>query len=302
MDKVNPRTVNRLLLLATALLFSTGGAAIKATQLTSWQVASFRSAVAAVAVVVLMPESRRGWNLRVLLVACAYALTLLCFVLANKATTAANSIYLQSTAPLYVLALSPWLLRERIRRHDALFGAVVAAGLVLFFLANEAPVATAPDPLRGNILAAFSGITWALTITGMRWLGRQASSAATATVVLGNLIAAAVALPMALPVTRGGWNDAAVILYLGVFQIGLAYFLMTRAIRHVPAFETATLLMLEPAINPVWAWLVHGERPAALALAGGGLILGASFFHTWQQSRAERAVPATDQPAQARSH
>ncbi len=288
MGGMNPRTVNRLMLLVTALLFSTGGAAIKATQLTSWQVAGFRSAVAAVAVIVLVPEARRGWNARVLLVACAYAATLLCFVLANKATTSANSIYLQGTAPLYVLALSPWLLHERIRRHDAVFGAVVAAGLVLFFLANEAPVATAPHPLRGNILAAFSGITWALTLTGMRWLGRQGTSAATATVVAGNLIAAVAALPFALPVTHAGWNDVAVILYLGVFQIGLAYFLLTRAIRHVPAFETATLLMLEPAINPVWAWLVHGERPGALALGGGSLILGASFFHTWQQSRAER--------------
>jgi drug/metabolite transporter (DMT)-like permease len=301
MDEMDPRTLNRLLLLLTALLFSTGGAAIKATQLTNWQVASFRSAVAAVAVLVLMPDSRRGWNPRVLLVACAYALTLLCFVLANKATTSANSIYLQSTAPLYVLALSPWLLGERIRRHDALFGAVVALGLVLFFVANEAPVATAPNPLRGNLLAAFSGITWALTITGMRWLGRRGGSAPAAIVVAGNQIAAVAALPMALPVTRAGWNDVAVILYLGIFQIGLAYFFMTRAIRHVPAFETATLLMLEPAINPVWAWLVHGERPAALALAGGALILGASFFHTWQQSRAERALPGADRPVQARS-
>jgi DME family drug/metabolite transporter len=290
MGGMSPRTLNRLLLLLTALLFSTGGAAIKATQLTNWQVAGFRSAVAAVVVVVLMPEARRGWNARVLLVACAYAATLLCFVLANKATTAANAIYLQSTAPLYVLGLSPWLLRERIRRQDAVFGLVVAAGLVLFFVANEMPVATAPHPFRGNILAALSGITWALTITGMRWLGRQGSSAATATVVAGNLIAAVVALPMALPVAHGGWNDLGVIVYLGVFQIGLAYFFMTRAIRHVPAFETATLLMLEPAINPVWAWLVHGERPAALALAGGALILGASFVNTWRQSRAERAV------------
>ncbi len=290
MGKMSPRTVNRLLLLLTALLFSTGGAAIKATQLTSWQVAGFRSAIAAGAVVLLVPEARRGWNSRVLLVACAYASTLLCFVLANKATTAANAIYLQSAAPLYVLALSPWLLQERIRRHDALFGAVVAFGLVLFFVGHEPAVSTAPHPLRGNVLAALSGIGWALTITGLRWLGRHGSSAATATVVAGNLIAAVVALPMALPVARAGWNDVAVMLYLGIFQIGLAYFCLTRAIRHVPAFEAATLLMLEPALNPVWAWLVHGERPASLPLAGGALILGASFVNTWQQSRAGRAA------------
>ncbi|HOL70209.1 MAG TPA: DMT family transporter [Bryobacteraceae bacterium] len=298
MGGVSPRTVNRLLLLLTALLFSTGGAAIKATQLTSWQVASFRSAVAAAAVILLLPEARRGWDRRVPLVACAYAATLLCFVLANKATTAANAIYLQSAAPIYVLALSPWLLRERVHRRDALFGAVVACGLVLFFVGHEAPASTAPHPLRGNVLAVLSGIAWAFTITGLRWLGRESNFGATATVVAGNLIAAIVALPMALPVTRAGWNDVLVILYLGIFQIGLAYFCMTRALRHVPAFEAATLLMLEPALNPVWAWLVHNERPGLLALAGGALILSASLANTWVQSRRE---PVPGPRAMARS-
>jgi drug/metabolite transporter (DMT)-like permease len=243
-------------------------------------------------VALLLPEARRGWTRHVLLVGCSYAMTLVCFVMANKATTAANAIYLQSTAPLYVLVLSPWLLRERIRRHDVMLGAVVALGLALFFIGHQPAVSTAPHPLRGNVLAAFSGIGWAFTVTGLRWLGRRSDSAATATVVAGNLIAAMVTLPMALPVAHVRWSDAAVVVYLGVFQIGLAYYFLSRAIRHVPAFETATLLMLEPALNPVWAWLVHGERPGVLPLAGGALIVGASFVNTWQQSRAERTASA----------
>jgi drug/metabolite transporter, DME family len=57
----------------------------------------------------------------------------------------------------------------------------------------------------------------------------------------------------------------------------------------VPAFEASALLLLEPALNPVWAWMVHGERPGAWALAGGGLILAASLVNTWRQSRAQPA-------------
>lgn len=105
------------------------------------------------------------------------------------------------------------------------------------------------------------------------------------TVLMGNLLACAATLPMALPVAVWRWQDAAVILWLGVFQIALAYLCLTRGIRHVPAFEATTLLLLEPALNPVWTWLVHGERPAALALAGGGIILSSTLLNAWWQGR-----------------
>jgi hypothetical protein len=76
-----------------------------------------------------------------------------------------------------------------------------------------------------------------------------------------------------------------VLFYLGVFQIGLAYLFVTRAIRHVPAFEATTVLLLEPALNPVWVWLVQRERPAASSIAGGVLILSATLANAWWQNR-----------------
>jgi drug/metabolite transporter (DMT)-like permease len=289
---MNSRTGSRLGLLAAAVLFSTGGAAIKATALTSWQVASFRSAVAAAALLALLPEARRGWSLRVLPPAAAYGIMLVLFVLSNKLTAAANAVFLQSTAPLYLLLLSPWLLKEPIRRGDLLFASAVGAGLTLFFLGNEPALATAPDPFRGNILGALSGLAWAFTISGLRWMGRSHAGGAAATVAAGNVIACLAALPMALPVARAGWTDLAVIVFLGLFQIGLAYALVTRSIRHVPAFEAATLLLLEPVLNPIWAWLLHGERPTALALIGGVLILAATLAQTWKGGRTPIPAPA----------
>ena len=137
----------RLRLVLAAILFSTGGAAIKATTLTAWQVAGFRSGIAALALLLLLPESRRGWTWRTLLVGVAYAATLLLFVVANKLTTSANTIFLQSTSPLYILILGPLLLHERIRSRDVVFMAAVGLGLALFFIEREAPLATAPDPV-----------------------------------------------------------------------------------------------------------------------------------------------------------
>jgi drug/metabolite transporter, DME family len=289
-------TTYRLQLLAAAVLFSTGGAAIKATALGGWQIASFRSGIAALAIALLLPASRRGWNARVFLVGIAYAATLVLFVLANRMTTAANTIFLQATAPLYILLLAPWLLREPIRRRDVLYMGAVAVGLALFFVGTEPPVATAPDPLRGNVLAALSGVCWALTVVGLRWMGRQPEGGGSplATVVVGNLIAFAACLPMALPVPAVGAVDWLVVGYLGVFQIGLAYAFMSAAIRHVPALEAATLLLVEPALNPIWAWLAHGERPSAWAIAGGMLILGATITKTWWDGRAVPPVRSVE--------
>src|SRR5512134_191229 len=98
---MSSRLSSRLAALAAAVLFSTGGAAIKATHLASWQVASFRSGIATLALLSLVGEARRGWSWRVLPSAAAYAATLITFVLATKLTTSANAVFLQSTAPLY---------------------------------------------------------------------------------------------------------------------------------------------------------------------------------------------------------
>ena len=261
------------------MLFSTGGAAIKACALGAWQVASFRSLLAAAVLWLVIDDRRAVLRPRYLAVGAAYAVTMLCYVGANKTTTAANAIFLQSTAPMYLLALGPLVLRESIRRVDWIVTAAIAAGLALFFVGVEAPQATAPDPALGNTLGAIAGASWALTLLGLRWLGRGdgGGSSAAASVVAGNLIAGLVALPFALPVVSASATDWAVIAYLGVVQIGLAYVWLTRGVRYVPALQVSLLLLLEPVANGVWAWLIHGERPGGFALAGGGLILAATL-------------------------
>jgi drug/metabolite transporter, DME family len=283
----------RLRIALAALLFSTGGAAIKAADFNAWQIASFRCGVAAVTLLLLVPASRRGIGWKPALVGLAYAATLVLFVLANRLTTSANTIYLQSTAPLYVLLLAPFLLKEPIRRRDVPVIAVVLGGLAFVLLAGSHPSATAPNPARGNLFAAMSGLSYALLLCGLRWLGRdpgQGDRGVTA-VLLGNVIGCLAALPMALPLGVHPPVAYAVILYLGIFQIAGAYMLVTSALRHVPAIEASLMLLVETAFNPVWAWLFLGEVPAALALVGGGLIVGGTAL---QALRAPSPVPIPD--------
>lgn len=283
-------TSARLRILLTALLFSTGGAGVKACAMTSWQVASLRSGIAAVAVLLMMPQARRGWNPRSFLVATVYAATMILFVTANKLTTAASTIFLQATAPLYILLLGPLFLKEPLRRTDIGFLAALAAGLVMLLLGVDAPAATAPHPFAGNVCAAASGLCWALTVTGLRWMGKggagdEPGGSAAPAIAIGNIIAFAACLPWALPLRGSSTTDWAIVLYLGVFQIGLAYALLTSGIRHVPALETSLLLYLEPVLNPVWAWVFQGESPGRWSVIGGALIITATALKTWRDYR-----------------
>jgi len=285
---VKTPTQSRLLLVAAALLFSTGGVAIKSCGLTNWQVAGLRSGIAALSLLVLLPQARRMPTRGTLGVGLTYAGTLIAFVLANKLTTAANTIYLQSTAPLYILFLGPWLLQERIRGRDLVFAVALAAGLALFFVGTEPPRSTAPDPARGNILAILSGVFWALTLVGLRGLGRRRGTDANdslGAVVAGNVIAFLLCLPWALPFGPTRPMDWVLITYLGVFQIGLAYVSLTAAIGQIPAFEASLLLLVEPVFNPLWAWLIQGERPGVWALLGGATILGSTLLKSWLDYR-----------------
>ncbi len=267
------RAKSRIALVIAALLFSTGGAAIKATTLTGWQVASFRSSVAALALLLFLPAARRGWTWRPWTVASAYAGTLILFVLANKLTSSANAIFLQSAAPLYLAILGPWLLHEKTRRDELWLMGAIGLGLIICFQSEGTLAATAPNPGRGNLLAVLSGIFYAFMVIGLRWIGTHEGEKGIAAVALGNVLGFLIALPMAWPVASWTARDIAVLIYLGVFQIGLAYVFVSYALRYVPALEASLILLVEPVLNPVWAWMVHDEKPGSTSLLGGAIIL-----------------------------
>ncbi len=271
----------RLLVLAAAVLFSTGGAAIKATTLTAWEVASFRSGIAAIAILLMLPGSRRRPDAATLGVGLVYAATMVLFVTANKLTTAANAIYLQSTAPLYILLAAPVLLRERVQKADLVFMGALAVGLATFFVGQEAPRDTASNPPLGNLAALGSGLTWAGTVMGLRWLGSRSPNpqATQPALVTGNLLACLLVLPFAVPTTISA-PDLAIVVGLGVVQIGLAYVCLSAGLSGVPALEASLLLLLEPVLNPAWAWVFHGEQPGPWALAGAAVILTATIART----------------------
>jgi drug/metabolite transporter (DMT)-like permease len=282
----------RLRVVAAAVLFSTGGAAIKLCGFGVWQLAAGRALVAACAMLVLIPEARRGWSWRSPIVGVAYAGAGLFFVLANRLTTAASAIFIQATHPLFILALAPVLLHEHVTRRDLEYMALLVVGMALLLSAPGRQFATAPNPVLGNMFAALCAVCWALTVMGYRWVARRPGTRGSdavgdhgpvaAAAVTGNVMILLIALPFAVPLTPGTPRDWVVVVYLGVFQLALAYVFLSRAVAAVRALEVALVGLVEPVLSPVWAWLIHGETPGPRVYAGGAMILAATAWHAWR--------------------
>jgi len=258
-------------------------------------VAGLRSAIAAVALLILLPQARRAPGLQVVPAALAYAATLILFVFATKLTTAAAAIFLQSTAPIWVLLLSGPVLGERISRRDLPLVGLATFGLVMVFLGSRDAAESAPQPVLGNGLALGAGFSCALMILAMRRLARDRGrpDGSLTAVVLGNALAFAVCLPFSLPLAGMTPGDGIAITYLGVVQIGLAYLLFTRGLRSLHSLEVSLLVLLEPVLNPLWTWLLLKERPSSLALIGGAVMIAALALRT-VFSPAPDVVPQTD--------
>lgn len=224
---------------------------------------------------------RFTWSPVQLAAAVAYAGCTITFVVANKLTTSANAILLQYTAPVYVALLSAWFLSEPTRRSDWIALAITFSGMVLFFA----------DGLElrhtlGNIIAIISGFFFAAMTLLLR---KQKDGSPTESIILGNLIAAAVGLPFIIrapSLPLDGWLALSV---LGVVQLGVSYLLYARAVKHVTALELVLIPVLEPILNPIWTWLAYGEKPGRWAFLGGAIVLGAVTWRaagTLQRARA----------------
>jgi drug/metabolite transporter (DMT)-like permease len=193
------------------------------------------------------------------------------FVAATKSTTAANAILLQYTAPVPTALLGYWILKEKVTRFDWVIITLVISGMFLFFIDHISPTG-----IYGNLLAIASGVTLSYFIICMRV---QKNSSSVETVILGNIITAVICIPFysqAEP-TVIEWI---ILLYMGIFQIGLSFFIFSSAIKHVAALESILIQTLDPLLNPIWVLLVIGETPGKWALIGGAVVIASITYRS----------------------
>ena len=273
-----------LFVLAAALLWSTGGLFIKWTSLNGLELSFCRSFFAAITVAIVTRHEGFGLNRVTAFASGLYAVLLILFVLATKETTAANAIFLQYTAPVYLLILEPLIYKEKFRHRDLTTVLICLAGMTLFFVGK-----LRPEDVSGNIFALASGVCFAIYFLMLRHSKARLVNRASS-VIYGNLLAVLITAPWGLAALSHLQRfDVLTVVYLGVFQLGLAYTLFTYAMAQgVRSLDAGIIGYIEPVLNPVWVFLVIGERPSQWALVGGAIIITAVVVHMLLDARQKR--------------
>jgi drug/metabolite transporter (DMT)-like permease len=274
----------RLLIVAAALLWSLSGAFAKVlTQETSLGlhspaldplgIAFYRVLFAGL---VLVPTLRpRDLTFRPMMLAMmgSFALMNALFVSAQVLGTAANAIFLQYTAPMWMYLASVWWLGEPAERRNSIALVIGLAGVAVIIVGGwqeaQLPVIA---------IALGSGLTYAGVILGLRVLRNESARWLT---VLNHLGGALVLLPWVKDLPWPTPGQFVVLFLFGAVQMALPYWLVARGLRAVSPQEAGTITLLEPILNPVWAYLVAGEVPSSFTFVGGAFILGALTWRYW---------------------
>lgn len=288
----------QVLVLIAVLMWSTGGVLIKLTLLDAYQLTFFRSLLAALTVLILTRKSGLRINAFGAITSVIYAVLLFLFVWATKHTTAANAIFLQYTAPIYILIFAPFIIGEKFHWRDLITIVFCIAGMSLFFVGK-----LELNDYWGNFAALVSGIFLGLYIMLLRH-PRALGMNSVIAVIYGNFLLALLCLPSgiaALPTLT--LPDGLLVSALGIFQIGLSYMLFIKGVTAgTRPLDASIIGFFEPILNPVWVFLFYGEQPSKWAIGGGIVIVATVAGHTLVQYKTRRtetgsSFPVTEPPA-----
>lgn len=279
-----------IMLLICVVLWSSSGLFVKLSTISPMALAGGRSAITALVLLLYLRRPHFTWSRAQILGAVAMATTFFLFITSTRMTSAANSILLQYTAPVWVALFGTWYLGEKAKGYDWATMGVILLGMLLFFgdgLTTEGMI--------GNVMAIASGVT-------MAWMSlfvRKEPDSAAETVFLGNALTAVIGVPFLISAALAGTVDAfnwSILAYMGIFQLGIAFVLYTVAIRKLPAIESILISMIEPILNPIWVFLILGERPGPLAIVGGIIVIAAVTVRSLIASGAVQLNAARPRP------
>ena len=279
-------TVGILQMIACAALWSMAGVMFKYIPWNAMVIAALRAAVAGLVVYAYIRY--RGYGVRVdgrvLRTGISKGLTCVLFVLSNKLTTAANAIVLQFTAPVFLMIFTALFFKGRFRRGDVLAVILTMGGISLFFF-DELDAGA----LAGNLVGVAAGMAMGAMYM---FMGEVGESERLNAVLVGEIFTVLLGAPF-LFFTRVELSPlpVALILILGVFQLGIPYILYALAAGKCPPLACCLLAALEPLLNPVWVLLFYGEKPGPMALVGGAaVILTVTAWSVWSANKEKPAV------------
>ncbi len=263
----NREKLGVLFVFLAAVLYSIGGLCIKVIPWNGLSINGGRNMVALLVIggYLLATRHRPRFNRWILVGAVCICGTNTLFTVANKLTTAANTIVLQFTAPIFVILLSVVFWKRRPQKLDLIACGVVLVGVLCFFVDSlEA------GGMAGNILALLSGLSYA----GVFLLNDLPDSDPISSVFWGDVMSVAIGLPFLVRETDLGLVPMTSLVILGAFQVGLAYILLTIGLRTTPAVTASLVSGIEPVLNPILVAVFYHETIGPLALLGAAIVVG----------------------------
>lgn len=264
-----------------ALMWSSGGLFIKVLKLDAFQISFYRSLIALITIVVISRFRKVSlkFEFDIISVLCSvtYSFILILFVIATKLTTAANAIFLQFTAPIYLLVLEPLFLKTKFERKNLIALIFCFAGMTLFFFGR-----LDLSNIQGNLFAIGSGICFALFSLFLKWKEQIHKSDSTIVyIAAGNLLVCLFCLPVISDKLIIAPDQLLILLFMGIFQIGISYIIFNEGIKYISATESMIIAMLEAILNPVWVFLGVGEVPTVYSIAGSLIIISAIIWRNF---------------------
>lgn len=278
MKQFNEHQTGIIAIVLAAILWSSGGLFVKLITLTPMQISFFRCSIAALTFAVIFRKKIFQYNLLTVVNSFFYAGVLIFYVIAMKTTTAANAIFLQSTAPIYVLIFEPLLNKTKYEKSNIVTIITCFLGMILFFMGD-----LTPGQFEGNIFGLMSGILFAAFFLGMK---RNDKRYQQSSIFWGNILVAIICLPFIFSIEQLSFSQLWMVSFLGVFQIAISYAFFSYGLKKVMAVEASIISMIEPVLTPVWVLIGYGEVPASTAIIGGIIILTAISLRTLQMGRA----------------
>ena len=262
----------------TAFLWSSSGLFIKILHISAFQISFFRSGIAALTVLtitLIKKGTKIQFDKTTNIASIFYAGILIFFVIATKMTTAANAIFLQFTAPIYLLILEPIFLKIKFEKKNLITILFSICGMVLFFFGK-----LELGNIYGNLFAIVSGICFACFSLLLRKKRTQETEGGLNSIIFGNALVAIICFFFIFPDFSLSLSEFLILLYMGMIQIGISYVIFNEGIKYVSATESMIIATMEAIFNPIWVFLGIGETPSVYAIIGGVIIMTAILWRS----------------------
>ena len=265
-----------LLMIGATLCWASAGMLVRSMRLTDpWEITFWRSLFMTLFVLGVLAVQYRGATVqRVravgwpgLVVAALWALMYVCFILALGRTTVANVLVLSGISPFATALLGRLFLREHVNSRSWLAMVVACGGIGIMFVES-----LGSGGLVGNLIALLIPLAFACNVVLLRRM--HVAVDMIPTLVLSGVFSMLVTSPLAVPFQAGAW-DLALLVIMGVVQLGLGCLLMLAAAPRLRAAEIGLLAVLEIVFGTLLTWLVAGESPGMLTAAGGLMVITA---------------------------